>query len=76
MLGKFGDLPVAELLDDIDPYADLNREGEIFDGHKWQPQRIVDEQKTPSGLEYEVSIVKKLWWNHMVIPVHCLSTPS
>ena len=54
------DTPVAELEHDVRLYADRNPE-EILDGHKWQPQHIVDQQLTPSGLEYEVSVVKTLW---------------
>jgi len=32
-----------------------------MDGCEWQPQHIVGERQTPSGLEYKVSVQKTLW---------------
>jgi hypothetical protein len=53
---------VVYLSHDVRACADLNREEEkTLDGREWQAQRIVDERQTPSGLKYEVSVVKTLW---------------
>ena len=40
---------------------DFSKREVAMGGRDWQPQHIVGERQTPSGLEYEVSVQKTLW---------------